>query len=174
MLISGGRHEKGMRWNNRQFDEIDALRNTTASADMYRNCSFVVLSNRGHTISGLPDLRSSAETVERIGRLFRDGGIAALTPKASPGRPSKATPSFLDALSEAVCTMPKILARLCHLVHGTPGRPLGQANGHSFQQRPNPPLVASARIFGTAAQTHHERQACRSGLRKGQGPTAAD
>ncbi len=101
---------KGIRLNNRQFDEIDALRNTTASADIYRNCSVVLLSNGGHTISGVAEiLGCSAETVKRIRRLFRDGGIAALTPKASPGRPSKATPSFLDALSEAVCTMPQDL-----------------------------------------------------------------
>jgi transposase len=101
---------KGIHLNNRQFDAIDALRNTTASADIYRNCSVVLLSNGGHTISSIAEiLGCSPETVKRIRKLFRDGGIAALTPKASPGRPSKATPSFLDALSEAVCTPPQDL-----------------------------------------------------------------
>jgi transposase len=101
---------KGIRLNNRQFDEIDTLRNTTASADIYRNCSVVLLSNGGHSIPGIAKiLGCSAETVKRIRKLFRDGGITALTPKASPGRPSKATPSFLDALSEAVCTPPQDL-----------------------------------------------------------------
>ncbi len=47
---------KGIRLNNRQFDEIDALRNTTASADIYRNCSVVLLSNGGHTISGVAEI----------------------------------------------------------------------------------------------------------------------
>jgi transposase len=68
------------------------------------------LSYGGHKIAGIAKiLGCSPETVKRIRMLFRDGGIAALTPKASPGRPSKATPSFLEALSEAVCTPPQEL-----------------------------------------------------------------
>src|ERR1051325_10496821 len=97
----------GIRLNNRQFDELDALRNTTASADIYRNCSVILLSNGGHTVVGIAEvLGCSPETVKRVRKLFRHGGVAALTPKTSPGRPSKATPSFVDALAEAVCTPP--------------------------------------------------------------------
>jgi len=100
----------GIRLNNRQFDELDSLRNTTASADIYRNCSVILLSNGGHTIPGIAEiLGCSPETVKRVRKLFRQGGIAALTPKTSPGRPSQATPSFLDALAEAVCTPPQDL-----------------------------------------------------------------
>lgn len=100
----------GIRLNNRQFDEIDSLRNTTASADIYRNCSIVLLSNGGHTAPGIAEiLGCSAETVKRVRKLFRQGGIAALTPKKSPGRPSQATPSFRDMLAKAVQTHPQTL-----------------------------------------------------------------
>jgi transposase len=100
----------GIRLNNRQFDQLDALRNTTASADIYRNCSVILLSDGGHTIAGIAEiLGCSPETVKRVRKLFRQGGVAALTPKASPGRPSQATPSFLDALAEVVCTPPQEL-----------------------------------------------------------------
>jgi transposase len=100
----------GIRLNNRQFDDLDSLRNTTASADIYRNCSVILLSDGGHTIPGIAEiLGCSPETVKRVRKLFRQGGIAALTPKTSSGRPSKATPSFRDALAEAVCTPPQDL-----------------------------------------------------------------
>jgi transposase len=81
----------GIRLKNRQFDELDSLPNTTASADIYRNCSFILLSDGGHTIPGIAEiLGCSPETVNRVRKLFREGGIAALTPNASSGRPSKA------------------------------------------------------------------------------------
>ena len=100
----------GIQLNNRQFDELDSLRNTTASADIYRNCSIILLSNGGHTMAGIAEiLGCSAETVKRVRQLFRQGGIAALTPKKSPGRPSQATPSFLDMLAKAVQTPPQEL-----------------------------------------------------------------
>lgn len=100
----------GIRLNNRQFDELDALRNTTASADIFRNCSIILLSNGGHAMGGIADiLGCSPETVKRVRGLFRQGGIAALTPKKSPGRPSQATASFLDMLAKAVQTHPQDL-----------------------------------------------------------------
>jgi transposase len=100
----------GIRLTNYQFDEIDSLRNTTASAEVFRNCSIVLLSNGGHTISGIAELLGcSPETVKRVRRLFREGGIAALTPKKPPGRPSQATPSFLDMLAKVVQTHPQDL-----------------------------------------------------------------
>jgi transposase len=100
----------GIQLNKRQFDELDFLRNTTASADIFRNCSIILLSNGGHTIPGIAQmLGCSPETVKRVRGLFRKGGIAALTPKKSPGRPSQATPSFLDMLAKAVQTNPQDL-----------------------------------------------------------------
>ncbi len=101
---------KGFRLSDRQFDELDFLRNTTSSADVFRNCSIILLSNGGHTISGIGEiLGCSPETVKRVRRLFRQGAIPALTPKKSPGRPSQATPSFLDILAKTVQTNPQEL-----------------------------------------------------------------
>lgn len=100
----------GIRLTDRKFDELDELRNTTASADIYRNCSIILFSNGGHTIPGIAELLGcSPETVKRIRRLFRQGGISALHPDKSPGRPSKATPSFRELLAEAVQTNPQTL-----------------------------------------------------------------
>lgn len=100
----------GIRLTDRRFDELDELRNTTASADIFRNCSIILLSNGGHTIPGIAQLLGcSPETVKRIRRLYRQGGISALQPGKSPGRPSKATPSFRELLAEAVQTNPQSL-----------------------------------------------------------------
>ena len=99
-----------IRLTNRAFDELDELRNTTASADIFRKCSIILLSNGGHTIPGIAQLLGcSAETVKRIRRLYREGGISALQPSKSPGRPSKATPSFRELLAEVVQTNPQTL-----------------------------------------------------------------
>lgn len=101
---------KGIRLTNKQFDEVDHLRNTTASADLFRNCSIILLSNGGHTIPGIGQLLGcSPETVKRVRRLYRSGGIAALEPIKPPGRTSQATPSFLAMLKQAVQTNPQTL-----------------------------------------------------------------
>ena len=101
---------KGIRLNNRQFDALDDLRNTTGSADVYRNCSIVLLSYGGHKLSGIAEiLGCSPATVKRVRRLYRDGGLAALTPRKSPGRPSEATASFRERLAKAVQTHPQEL-----------------------------------------------------------------
>jgi transposase len=100
----------GIRLTDRKFDELDELRNTTASADIFRNCSIILLSNGGHTIPGIAQLLGcSPETVKRIRRLYRQGGIAALQPSKATGRPSKATASFRELLAEAVQTNPQTL-----------------------------------------------------------------
>lgn len=100
----------GIRLTNPQFDKLDTLRNTTSSADVYRNCSIILLSNGGHTMPGIAEiLGCSSETVKRVRKLFRQEGIPALTPKQSSGRPGRATPSFLEMLAQAVQTNPQDL-----------------------------------------------------------------
>src|SRR6266571_2146291 len=100
----------GIRLTDRRFDELDELRNTTPSADIFRNCSIILLSNGGHTIPGIAQLLGcSPETVKRIRRLYREGGIAALQPSKPPGRPSKASASFRELLAQAVQTNPQTL-----------------------------------------------------------------
>lgn len=100
----------GIQLTNRQWDDLDDLRSRTPSANVFRNCSIILLSNGGHTIPGIAKvLGCSPETVKRIRRLYRQGGIDALTPIKPPGRRSKATPGFCEILAQAVQTNPQTL-----------------------------------------------------------------
>lgn len=101
---------KGIRLTDKQFDELDHLRNTTPSADVFRNCSIILLTNGGHSIADIAKLLGcSAETVKRIRRLYREQGLDAMVPIKPPGRPSQASPSFRAMLAKAVQTQPQSL-----------------------------------------------------------------
>lgn len=54
-------------------------------------------------------LRCGEETVKRIRKLYRMGGAPALYPIKPPGRRSKATPAFLQAMKKAVAANPLTL-----------------------------------------------------------------
>src|SRR3954463_9413601 len=96
---------RGIRLSDAQFDELDDLRSSTRSADVFRNCTIILLSAGGPTLSGIAGLLGcSPETVKRVRRLYRSGGAAALHPEPPPGRPSAATPDFRNALVQAVAT----------------------------------------------------------------------
>src|SRR5438132_10853569 len=100
----------GIHLTNRQFDDLDELRNTTSKADVFRNCSIILLSNGGHSIAGVADLLGcSPETVKRIRRIYRQDGISAMQPSKPSGRPSKASPSFREILAKVVQTNPQSL-----------------------------------------------------------------
>lgn len=95
---------------NRQWDAIDDLRNRTGSADVFRNCSIILLSHGGHTIPGIAQLLGcSAETVKRIRLRYRQAGLDGLTPRRPSGRPSQATATFRELLAHAVQTHPQSL-----------------------------------------------------------------
>jgi transposase len=100
----------GIRLTNRQGDVRDHLHNTTGAADVFRNCSILLLSDGGHASAAVAQLLGcSPETVKRIRRLYREGGLDALTPKRPPGRASQATPTFREVLSQALQTNPQTL-----------------------------------------------------------------
>jgi transposase len=99
---------RGIRLSDVQFDELDDLRSGTRSADVFRNCTIILLSSGGHTIAGIAELLGcSPETVKRVRQRYRQGGAAALHPDKPPGRPSTATPDFRNALAQAVATNPR-------------------------------------------------------------------
>jgi transposase len=101
---------RGMRRSDAQFDELDDLRASTHSADVFRNCTIILLSSGGHTIAGIAQLLGcSPETVRRVRRRYRQGGAAALHPDKPPGRSAAATPAFCAALAEAVAIDPRRL-----------------------------------------------------------------
>src|SRR6266849_1443504 len=101
---------RGIILSDRQWDELDQLRFTTPSADIFRNCLIVLKSDSAETIPSIAEqLGCAPETVKRVRRLYRQGGIDALRPIKPTGRPSKATPEFLQAMKQAVQTSPMAL-----------------------------------------------------------------
>jgi transposase len=100
----------GIKLTEKQWDELDKLRFTTSSADVFRNCVIILMSNSNDTISTIArHLGCGTDTVVRIRRIYRKGGIKALYPIKPPGRPSRATPEFLRQMAQAVKTNPLTL-----------------------------------------------------------------
>jgi len=101
---------RGLELTEAQWDELDRVRLTTDSADVFRNCLIILMSNSRDTIAAIAQrLGCGTDTVVRIRRLYRRGGAKALSPRHSPGRPSRATPAFLEAMKQAVQTSPLTL-----------------------------------------------------------------
>jgi transposase len=99
-----------VRLTDEQFDALDRLRFSTHSADVFRNCLILLRSHAGCSIAHIADfLGCSADTVKRVRRLYRQGGIDALHPRDSPGRTSRATDDFRAALRQLTQTSPLTL-----------------------------------------------------------------
>ena len=93
-----------------QFDALDRLRFSSPSAEVFRNCLIILRSHAGCSIATIAGfLGCSADTVKRVRRLYRQGGIDALHPRDSPGRTSRATAEFRQQLRSAVKTCPLAL-----------------------------------------------------------------
>jgi transposase len=93
-----------------QWDELDRLRITTPSADVFRNCTIILMSAVGRSKASIAkDLGCCTDTVARMRKLYRQGGAKALHPIKPPGRPSRATPEFINHLKLAIQTNPLTL-----------------------------------------------------------------
>jgi len=93
-----------------QWDELDHLRMGTASADVFRNCTIILMSAVGRSKASISnDLGCCTDTVARVRRLYRHGGAKALFPVKPPGRPCRATPAFVAQMKQAVQTNPLTL-----------------------------------------------------------------
>jgi putative transposase len=100
----------GVKLTDEQWDELDRLRFSASSADVYRNCLIILMSNSRDTVLSIAGrLGCSRDTVLRVRRLYRKGGAAALRPIKPSGRPGRATPTFLKAMKEAVQSNPLTL-----------------------------------------------------------------
>jgi transposase len=101
---------RGIKLSDNEFDQLDHLRFSTDSADsadVFRNCLIILMSDAGDTIASIAErLGCTTFTVKRVRRLYRTGGINALRPIKPPGRPSRATAEFLAAMRRAVGTNP--------------------------------------------------------------------
>jgi transposase len=101
---------KPIQLSDEQFDALDRLRFSTDSAVLFRNCLIILRSHAGCSIGQIADfLGCSADTVKRVRRMYLQGGIDALHPRDSPGRPSRATAAFRVQLRQAVKTCPLTL-----------------------------------------------------------------
>ena len=99
-----------LKLTENQWDALDRLRITTGSADIFRNCTIILMSAAGSSKAAIAgDLGCCTDTVARVRRLYRKGGIKALYPIKPPGRPSRATPKFIDQMKQAVQTNPMAL-----------------------------------------------------------------
>ena len=98
---------RGIKLTPGAWDALDGLRFTTSSADVFRNCLIILMSDSASTIASIArTIGCSPETVKRIRKLYRMGGIDALHPIKPPGRKTRATPRYLEALTKAVKTSP--------------------------------------------------------------------
>jgi len=100
----------GVKLTERQWNELDRVRFTTPSADVFRNCLIILLSDSRETIASIAqDVGCSVETVKRIRKLYRMGGVGALQPIKPPGRSSRATSAFLKEMKRVVQANPLTL-----------------------------------------------------------------
>jgi len=100
----------GIKLTEAQRDELDRHRMRATSADVFRNCLIILLSDSRDTIASIAQrLGCGTDTVNRVRRLYRRGGVQALYPIKPPGRRPRATPAFLREMKRAVQTNPLTL-----------------------------------------------------------------
>jgi len=100
----------GIKLTPDQWDELDRVRFSTSSADVFRNCLIILMSDSRDTMASIAHrLGCSTETVTRIRRLYRQGGAAALRPIKPPGRKPRATAEFIAQMKKVVGISPQTL-----------------------------------------------------------------
>lgn len=100
----------GIRLTPDQWDELDRVRFRTSSADVFRNCLIILMSDSRDTIAVIAQrVGCCTETVTRIRKLYRSGGVGALCPLKSTGRPPRATAAFIAQMKQALATNPQAL-----------------------------------------------------------------
>ena len=105
----------GIKLTDEQWDELDRLRFTAKSADVFRNCLIILKSDSRDTIASIAeDLGCAADTVVRVRRLYRKGGAQSLRPIKPPGRPGRATPDFIGQMRTVILPNPNVHAWVPH------------------------------------------------------------
>jgi transposase len=100
----------GIKLTEEQWNELDRVRFTAKSADVFRNCLIILMSDSSETVGSIAQRVGCArDTVTRVRRLYRKGGVKALVPIKPPGRPGRATPKFIEQMREAVLANPLTL-----------------------------------------------------------------
>ena len=100
----------GIKLTDAQRDELDHLRFKTPSADVYRNCLIILMSDSRDTIPSMARrLGCGTDTVTRVRRRYRQGCVQCFHPLKPPGRSRRATPEFLAEMKNAVQANPMTL-----------------------------------------------------------------
>ena len=98
---------RSLKLTEAQWDELDRLRFSTASAKVFRNCLIILKSSLGQSRDSIAaELGCGSDTVSRARREYRWGGAQALLPQKPTGRKSRATPDYIAQMKEAVQTSP--------------------------------------------------------------------
>lgn len=101
---------RGITLSDEQWDELDRLRFSSKSKTVFRNCLIILKSDSRETIASIAEeFGVTPDTVIRVRRLYRQGGAASLHPIKPTGRPSRATPQYLQAMRDAVNVNPLTL-----------------------------------------------------------------
>jgi transposase len=118
-----------------QRQALERLRSATKSAHIYRNASIILLTADGQPEPALAQaLGCAGSTIDRVRRRYRATGLDGLIPTKPPGRPSRATPQYRAAMTQAIRTPPQDLgygfstwsvARLAQHLKKTTGIALG-------------------------------------------------
>ena len=67
----------GLKLTDEQWEELDRLRFSTPTVDVFRNCLIILMSDSRDTVASIGQrLGCSRDTVLRVRRLYRRGGAA--------------------------------------------------------------------------------------------------
>lgn len=99
-----------LRLTEEQVDALDRVRLKTPSADVFRNCTIILMSNAGRSKASIAEVMGcGTATVERVRRLYKTMGILGLTPIKPPGRPARLSEALRAPMLEAIQTDPRTL-----------------------------------------------------------------
>jgi transposase len=99
-----------LKLSSKEWDALDEMRFSTRDVKVFRNATIILLSAGGNSKPQIAhELGCSLSTVDNARRAYRRRGVEGLVPRTSPGRPSRATPEYRDALRAAVKTPPQTL-----------------------------------------------------------------
>lgn len=91
-----------------QRQSLEQLRSATKDARVYRNATIILRTADGQPEPALAHaLGCSGSTIDRVRRRYRAEGLDGLIPTKPPGRPSRATPDYQAALTQAIRTPPQ-------------------------------------------------------------------
>lgn len=98
---------RGIQLTEAEREALDLLRLRSPSADIFRNCLIILMSDSRDSVASIAQhLRCGTDTVNRIRRMYRMGGIGSLYPTKPPGRKSRATPAFIREMKKAIAGDP--------------------------------------------------------------------